>query len=57
MRLWGGKVLIVKDDQQIVQLVPVTFPKRHAQYGSAKGLITMADDFDAPIEDFSEYMP
>lgn len=26
------------------------------QFGSAKGMITMADDFDAPLEDFREYM-
>jgi Protein of unknown function (DUF2281) len=25
------------------------------QFGSAKGLITMAEDFDAPLEDFDEY--
>jgi Protein of unknown function (DUF2281) len=24
--------------------------------GSAKGMIHMADDFDAPLEDFQEYM-
>ncbi len=53
----GEKVLIIKGDQQVVQLVPITSPKRHAQYGSAKGLISMADDFDAPLEDFAEYMP
>ena len=26
------------------------------QFGSAKGLIKMADDFDAPVADFQEYM-
>ena len=25
-------------------------------YGSLKGKIQMADDFDAPLEDFKEYM-
>ncbi len=25
--------------------------------GSAKGLFTINDDFDAPIENFKEYMP
>ncbi len=30
---------------------------RHPQFGSARGLITMADDFDAPLADFVEYMP
>lgn len=26
------------------------------RFGSAKGLITMSDDFDEPLEDFKEYM-
>ena len=26
------------------------------QFGSAQGLIKMADDFDAPLADFQEYM-
>lgn len=52
----GEEVLIVKDDQQVVQLVPVTRPERHPQFGSAKGLITVAEDFDAPLQDFAEYM-
>ncbi|MCB0714231.1 MAG: DUF2281 domain-containing protein [Ignavibacteriae bacterium] len=32
----------------------VTTFQRHP--GSAKGLIAMSDDFDEPLEDFSEYM-
>jgi antitoxin (DNA-binding transcriptional repressor) of toxin-antitoxin stability system len=42
----------------VVQLVAVPQqPRRKRKAGSAKGLIThMADDFDAPLEDFREYM-
>ena len=29
-------------------------PKR--QFGAGRGLVTMADDFDEPLEDFQEYM-
>ena len=29
---------------------------RKRTFGSAKGLIEMADDFDEPLEDFREYM-
>lgn len=53
----GDDVFILKDDQQAVQLVPVAPPVRHPQFGSAEGLVVMADDFDAPLEDFNEYMP
>jgi antitoxin (DNA-binding transcriptional repressor) of toxin-antitoxin stability system len=51
----GEEVFIFKDGQQAVQLVPTELPKRHPQFGSAKGLIIIADDFDAPLEDFNEY--
>ena len=27
-----------------------------AQFGSAKGLIQMSDEFDEPLQDFAEYM-
>ena len=53
----GEKVLIWTDDHQAVQIVPIEPPKRRPQFGSAKGLIEMADDFDAPLQDFAEYMP
>jgi hypothetical protein len=40
-----------------MKLVPVTTPKRQAKFGSAKGLIKMTEDFDAPSNDFEDYMP
>lgn len=55
--LKGENVFIFREDRQMVQLVPVEPPKRQPQFGSAKGLIVMADDFDAPLADFDEYMP
>ena len=54
--LEGKEVLIVKEDSKAVQLVPVEPPTRHAQFGSAKGLVKLSDDFDAPLSDFGEYM-
>lgn len=53
----GDEVVIIKDNQQLVKLVPATQPKSHRRAGSAKGLIVFtADDFDAPLEDFKNYM-
>jgi len=52
----GEDVFIVMDAERIVQLVPVKRTGRRRVFGSAKGLITMADHFDAPLEDFKEYM-
>jgi antitoxin (DNA-binding transcriptional repressor) of toxin-antitoxin stability system len=52
----GEEVIIAKDEQRLVKLVPVARAKPRPQFGSAKGLITMSDDFDEPLEDFAEYM-
>ncbi len=54
--LKGETVFIVKDFHEVVQLVPAVSAVRR-QFGSAKGLIVMADNFDAPLPDFNTYMP
>jgi antitoxin (DNA-binding transcriptional repressor) of toxin-antitoxin stability system len=51
----GEAVFIVKEYAKVVQLVPVEPPSRNAQFGSAKGLVKLSDDFDAPLLDFREY--
>jgi prevent-host-death family protein len=52
----GEEIIIAKDSQHLVKLVPVATTRPHPQFGSAKGLIIMSDDFDEPLEDFEEYM-
>ncbi len=52
--LSGEEIIIAKDPQRIVRLVPVSASKPRPQFGSAKGMITMSDDFDEPLEDFEE---
>ncbi len=54
----GATVLIEKEagqSAQVVQLVAVVTDKPKPQFGSARGLIKTADDFNAPLEDFREY--
>ena len=51
----GETILIAEDNHPVVQLVRVAPSKRRAQFGSAKGLVRLADDFDAPLADFNEY--
>ena len=51
--LKGEEVIISKDGRDVVQVVPVA-PRRR-QFGSACGLVTLADDFDAPLSDFDAY--
>jgi hypothetical protein len=31
-------------------------PLQKRQFGAGKGLVTMSDDFDEPLDDFKEYM-
>ena len=52
----GEEIVIAKDDQHVVKLVPISRAKPRPQFGSAKGLISISDDFDEPLEDFAEYM-
>ncbi|OIN95002.1 MAG: hypothetical protein COS37_01285 [Anaerolineae bacterium CG03_land_8_20_14_0_80_58_20] len=52
----GDKVVITKNGQQIIQLVPMKPAHRRRKFGSAKGKIIIGKDFDEPLEDFREYM-
>jgi antitoxin (DNA-binding transcriptional repressor) of toxin-antitoxin stability system len=52
----GEEVVILRDDWHAVQLVPVEPPRRRPQFGSARGMVVIAEDFDAPVADFNEYM-
>ena len=52
----GETIVIIKDNQPAVQLVPVPAIRRQPKFGSAKGLIEVTDDFDAPLDDFADYM-
>jgi prevent-host-death family protein len=54
--LQGEEIVIVRDEQPAVKLMPMLPVKRRRKPGSAKGLITISDDFDAPLEDFKDYM-
>jgi antitoxin (DNA-binding transcriptional repressor) of toxin-antitoxin stability system len=56
MALGGEEIVITQDDHPVLKLVRVSAPKVRRKAGSAKGLITMASDFDAPLEDFRAYM-
>jgi antitoxin (DNA-binding transcriptional repressor) of toxin-antitoxin stability system len=47
----GKTVLILDENEQAVQLVPVATAQKPRKAGSARGLIKMSDDFDAPLTD------
>jgi antitoxin (DNA-binding transcriptional repressor) of toxin-antitoxin stability system len=54
----GEEVIIVRDHMPIAKIVPLLHEKPiRSGYGSGKDdILYMADDFDAPLEDFKEYM-
>ena len=55
----GEEVVITENDQPVARLLPSTPPplKKARQPGTLKGTVLyMAPDFDAPPEDFKEYM-
>jgi prevent-host-death family protein len=53
----GAEVVITRDGHPVARLVAATDDVATERVpGSAKGLFTVPDDFDAPIEDFRDYM-
>ena len=52
----GEEVIIAKGNKPLVKLIQLDLPKPERKLGTANGLITISDDFDSPIDDFSEYM-
>lgn len=52
----GNEVIITKSGQPVVRLVAITKRRDQRQFGSARGLIEISDDFDEPLEDFRDYM-
>jgi prevent-host-death family protein len=42
----GVEVVIAKDGQPVVKLIPVSQSKPRPKFGSAQELITLSDDFD-----------
>ena len=51
--LRGEEVVILLNNSPASKLVPAA----RAGFGTYKGQIIMADDFDAPLDDFADYMP
>ena len=53
----GGEVVLTRDGQPLARLIPVSTRKRaQRSFGSAKGLLHIAADFDEPLDDFRDYV-
>ena len=47
----------IPSGQVILTFIPAkTEPLKEREFGCLKGQIWMADDFDAPLDDFKDYM-
>jgi antitoxin (DNA-binding transcriptional repressor) of toxin-antitoxin stability system len=55
--LRGESVFIEREDKTLIQLLPLKQVSRPRKAGSAKGLLDISPDFDAPLDDFAAYMP
>lgn len=53
--LAGEDVIISKNGKPAVRLVPVRKEKTRRELGFYAGRIVIAEDFDAPLEDFNDY--
>jgi prevent-host-death family protein len=53
----GEEVIITSGNQPVARLIGKKKKKQPRQLGTLKGTVLyMAPDFDAPLEDFKEYM-
>ena len=51
----AGEEIIIVAAQNKFRLQPLPNTSARRKAGSAKGIITIAPDFDAPLSDFEEY--
>jgi prevent-host-death family protein len=51
----GERIVITRNQFPVAELVPVTHSIPKPTFGSAKGMVRMSEDFDAPIDDFRDY--
>jgi len=53
----GDEVLITENDRPVARLIPTAPAPAERRLGTLKGTVVyMAPDFDAPLDDFKEYM-
>ena len=48
----GEEVVFTQDDLPVAKLIAVRNGKPRPQFGSAKGMFVMAENFDEPLENF-----
>ena len=55
--LTGEEIIIAKGKEPLVKIIPLKNTLKDREIGCAEGIVEyIAEDFDAPLEDFKEYM-
>jgi prevent-host-death family protein len=52
----GEDVILTEAGQPVAKIIPISHAMGPREFGSARGLIHMDDDFDDPLEEFENYM-
>lgn len=52
----GEDVILSEGGEPVAKIIPIDRARGPREFGSARGLVHIADDFDAPLEDFGDYM-
>jgi prevent-host-death family protein len=52
----GEEVVLTRAGEPVARIVPMVPRRARRRFGSARGQVTVPDDFDAPLEDFRDYM-
>lgn len=45
-----GEVILTRDGEPIAKIIPISSVRKPREFGSARGMIHMAEDFDTPLE-------
>lgn len=52
----GEEIVVTRHGKPVARVVPAAVEDEFPRIGALKGLIRIADDFDAPLEEFAEYL-
>ena len=55
--LTGEEIIIARGKEPLVKITPLKCALKEREFGCAEGMVEyIAEDFDAPLDDFREYM-
>ena len=52
----GEEVVLTREGEPVAKIVPLVRKPARRRFGSARGQLTVPDDFDAPLDDLRDYM-